>query len=263
MRRACGLLVLLALGLAPSAAAAPVPYAPPDAPPQLPTLAQQQRVVSRLAATGKPVYCAGPGSNAVALTFDDGPGPYTEQLLDELRRVDARATFFLVGNRLRDWPGLAREDAGRGAVGDHSWSHPRLTDLPRWDVWLELARTRLDVRSALGTAPRLFRAPYELHDAAVDGVARQLGMLQVFWSVVSGDDRPDATPARVVRNVTAGLRPGAIVLLHDIHPWTVRALPRILQAIRARGLRAVSVPELLALDPPGPDQHCPFAAAAD
>jgi peptidoglycan/xylan/chitin deacetylase (PgdA/CDA1 family) len=62
-----------------------------------------------------------------------------------------------------------------------------------------------------------------------------------------------------VRNVERGLRPGAIVELHDIHPWTLRALPQILAAIRARGLNAVTVPELLALDPPAPHQGCPYA----
>jgi peptidoglycan/xylan/chitin deacetylase (PgdA/CDA1 family) len=63
--------------------------------------------------------------------------------------------------------------------------------------------------------------------------------------------------------VLAGLRPGAIVLMHDIHPWTVKAMPQILRAIRLRGLRAVSVPELLALDPPAPNSRCPSAPGAD
>ena len=63
--------------------------------------------------------------------------------------------------------------------------------------------------------------------------------------------------------MTAGLRPGAIVLMHDIHPWTLRAMPQILREIRRRGLRAVSVPELLALDPPSAGQHCPFAPGVD
>ena len=66
-----------------------------------------------------------------------------------------------------------------------------------------------------------------------------------------------------MRNVLAGLRPGAIVLMHDIHPWTLRALPRILRAIRLRGLRAVTVPELLALDAPAAHQGCPLAPGVD
>ena len=79
-----------------------------------------------------------------------------------------------------------------------------------------------------------------MHDATIDASSRSLGLVEVFWSVISGDDQPKATTRSVVRNVLAGLRPGAIVLMHDLHPWTVRALPQILRAIRLRGLRAVT-----------------------
>jgi peptidoglycan/xylan/chitin deacetylase (PgdA/CDA1 family) len=94
-----------------------------------------------------------------------------------------------------------------------------------------------------------------------DAVARSLGLLQVLWSVDSHDDAKNAQASRVVRTVVAGLHPGAIILMHDIHPWTVQALPQILAAIRLRGLRAVTVPELLALQPPAPKQHCPYPEA--
>jgi peptidoglycan/xylan/chitin deacetylase (PgdA/CDA1 family) len=259
MERVRRLLLLVALVAVPVAVAAPVPFAPPDEPPSLPTLAQQRTAVARAAALGKPVYCGGSAGNAVALTFDDGPGPYTEQVLDDLRAAGARATFFLVGNRVAEWPDAARDETYLGAVGDHSWSHPRLTELPRWDVYLELERTRDSVRGAAGRTPTLWRSPYELHDASVDGVAKQLGLLQVLWSVTSGDDQLHPTATSVARNVIRGLRPGAIVLMHDIHPWTAAALPRILKAVAARHLRAVSVPELLALD--SPSGGCAFVSA--
>jgi peptidoglycan/xylan/chitin deacetylase (PgdA/CDA1 family) len=76
-------------------------------------------------------------------------------------------------------------------------------------------------------------------------------MLEIRWTVDSNDYLPHATAAKIVRRVAAGLRPGAIVLLHDIHPATVRALPRLLALLRRRHLRAVTVPELLRRDPPG------------
>jgi peptidoglycan/xylan/chitin deacetylase (PgdA/CDA1 family) len=181
----------------------------------------------------------------------------------ELRAADAHATFFLVGSRLAYWPEEAQAETDVGVVGNHTWSHPRLVDMPNWVAWLELARTQWQVRQTVGWKPRLFRAPYELHDAATDRIAHSLGLLEVFWSVDSGDDAPHATARRVVRRVLAGLKPGAIVIMHDIHPWTVRAIPTILHAIRLRGLRAVSVPELLALDPPTATTSCyaPPAAA--
>ncbi len=141
-------------------------------------------------------------------------------------------------------------------VGDHSWSHAHLTRLPRWLAWLELARTQYALSQALGHAPQLFRAPYEEHDSSLDATAASFGLVDVFWSVLSGDDRPKPTVRSIVRNVTAGLRPGAIVLMHDLHPWTVRAMPQILRAIRLRGLRAVTVPELLALDTGAEHEGC-------
>jgi peptidoglycan/xylan/chitin deacetylase (PgdA/CDA1 family) len=180
-----------------------------------------------------------------------------------LRAAGARATFFVVGNRLQYWPGVVRDEETVGVVGDHSWSHAHLTQLPRWLAWLELARTQYAVSQELGHAPTLFRAPYEEHDQTLDATVGSLGLVEVFWSVLSGDDQPKATARSVVRHVLAGLRPGAIVLMHDIHPWTVRAMPRILRAIRLRGLRAVTVPELLALDAPAEHQGCPLAPGAD
>jgi peptidoglycan/xylan/chitin deacetylase (PgdA/CDA1 family) len=230
--------------------------------PHVPLQWEQHRAVALLARRGAVVHCGGGRSNAVALTFDDGPGPYTAQLVAELRAGGAHATFFVVGNRLRYWPEELRAERSVGTVGNHSFSHPHLARLPAWVVWLELLRAQSDARAELGWKPRLFRAPYEQRSAKLDAIVRRLGLLQVLWSVDSRDWMPHTTPARVVRNVIAGLRPGAIIVLHDIHPWTVAAVPEILRAIRLRHLRAVSVPELLALDPPRPWTQCPFWPSA-
>jgi peptidoglycan/xylan/chitin deacetylase (PgdA/CDA1 family) len=230
--------------------------------PYVPTLAEQHRAVSALYRRHAIVSCGGGHGDAVALTFDDGPGPYTAGVLRVLRAWGASATFFVVGNRLQYWPGPARAEARLGAVGDHTWSHPRLTQIPHWLVWLELMRTQYAVAAALGSKPVLFRVPYALHSPAVDAVARKLGLVEVFWDVDSRDDVRNARPVDIVRTVERGLRPGAIIVLHDLHPWTLRALPDILTAISRRGLRAVSVPELLALDPPSPGQRCPYGPVA-
>jgi peptidoglycan/xylan/chitin deacetylase (PgdA/CDA1 family) len=224
---------------------------------------QQTRALRLAIRGGAPIYCGGGKGNVVALTFDDGPGPYSDELLSLLRAEGAHATFFLIGNRMQYWPHVAREEVRLGAVGNHSWSHPRLTQLPRWLVWAELLRTQYTVLQAVGWKPRMFRAPYELHDAQTDSVAQSLGLLQVFWSATSGDDLAHPTAKSVARNVIRELRPGAIVLMHDIHPWTIQAMPAILRAARERGIRLVSVPELLVLDPPGPHQHCTFAPGGD
>jgi peptidoglycan/xylan/chitin deacetylase (PgdA/CDA1 family) len=169
----------------------------------------------------------------------------------------------VIGNRLRYWPRAPREESQVGAVGNHTWSHPRLTLLPTWLVWAELLRAQFETSQELGWKPRLFRPPYELHNEGVDAAVRSLGMVQVLWSATSGDDLKHPTARSVARNVIRELRPGAIVLMHDIHPWTLAAMPSILKAISARGMRAVSIPELLVLDPPGPHQHCKFAPGLD
>jgi peptidoglycan/xylan/chitin deacetylase (PgdA/CDA1 family) len=251
------LIVALVLAvLAPAALAAyrgPEPLRPYE-----PSAAEQRRAMAQVLARGESVSCGGGRGDAVALTFDDGPGPYTEQILDVLRRQGAHASFFVVGNRLRYWPEAVREEARLGGVGNHTWSHPALTRLPHWLVWLELMRTQYAVGGDVGWKPRLFRTPYAMYSPATNAIVRKLGLLQVFWDVDSRDDTRNARVGDIVRNVAQGLRPGAIVLMHDIHPWTLAALPRVLTTIREHGLRAVSVSELLALDPPAPGQHCPY-----
>ena len=246
-------LVLAAVPAALASRSGPEPYRRPHVPLQW----EQARALRAALGRREPVYCGGGRSNAVALTFDDGPSPYTSELLRILRANGARATFFLVGNRIQYWPDAPRREVALGAVGNHTWSHPRLTALPRWLAFLELARTQYETNEYLGWKPKLFRPPYAAHSPSIDGLVHSLGLVEVLWSVDPRDDVPNAKARDVVRNVAAGLRPGAIVLLHDLHPWTVQALPQILRAVRLRGLRAVSVPELLALDPPAADQHCP------
>ena len=204
-----------------------------------------------LARHAVPLYCGGRHGRYVALTFDDGPGPYTARALRLLARAGARATFFVVGSRVAAWPGLVRAEERAGAVGNHTWSHPRLAGLGRRDVIGQLLRTQSAVvRATEGVRPLLFRPPYGVGTPAEADAVRALGLVDVRWSVDSLDARPGATVRSVVRRVTAGLRPGAIVLLHDIHPWTVAALPRILRAVRRRHLTAVTIPELVVFDPP-------------
>jgi peptidoglycan/xylan/chitin deacetylase (PgdA/CDA1 family) len=249
--------VLLLLACVPAAQAVLRPAASESL--WLPSAAEQRQAVQAVLRRGEPLYCGGPSGNAVALTFDDGPGPYTRRIVSVLRAHGARATFFLVGNRIQYWPDAARDETSIGAVGNHTWSHPPLTERRSWLVWLELLRTQYAVRQGVGLLPSLVRMPYGVHSPRVDAITRGLGLLEVFWDVDGQDDVPRAKVADVVRNVERGLRPGAIVELHDIHPWTLRALPQILAAIRARGLNAVTVPELLALDRPAPHQGCPYA----
>jgi len=258
---------LLALGLAVAAAtivaavrhsaakpaAAPRPVPPPrlhtrTRPPSRAAVLvlEQQRAITRLSGLGVPVFCGAARGRDVALTFDDGPGPYTSRVLAILRRDHARAPFFLVGNRIHFWPRLPAAEASLGVVGDHTWSHADLARLPRRTARSEINRPL----AALHGRIRLFRTPYGRDPAWLGRYLAARGMLEIRWSVDSSDYLPRSTAAATVRRVAPSLHAGAIVLLHDIHPATVRALPRLLAMIRARHLRAVTLPELLRTDAP-------------
>jgi peptidoglycan/xylan/chitin deacetylase (PgdA/CDA1 family) len=203
---------------------------------------------------GRPVYCGGHRGHYVALTFDDGPGAYTPLALRILRRAHARATFFLVGRNLVRGPDLPRQELALGVLGDHTWTHPDLPRLTLPEMDAELARTQAAIVGLVHQPVRLFRPPYGAHDRAVDAEAHRLGMLEVLWSVDSADS-VGANYRQIERLVLRRIRPGSIVLMHENHGQTIRALKYfILPGLRRRGLTPVSIPRLLALDPPARSQ---------
>jgi len=123
-----------------------------------------------LAAGGKPVFCGGPRPHA-ALTFDDGPGPYTPLALRILRSAHLPATFFLVGRNLGRFLGLARDEACSYALGDHTWTHPYLPGLAPAAIREQLDTTRTAIEREAGAPVSLFRPPYGARTPVVD-VAR-------------------------------------------------------------------------------------------
>ena len=211
-----------------------------------------ETALGRFIRLGLPVYCGASRGRYFALTFDDGPGPATRVALGLLRQFGDQATFFLVGRNLARWPEIPRAELKVGAIGDHTWTHPFLTRLAPSDINAEMERTRAALARATGAAVRLFRPPYGFADAAVDREASRLGMLQVLWSIDSGDSYPPpgASAGKIVRTLARLVRPGSIVLMHENLRQTTKALPTVLRELRERGLRSVTVPELLAHDPP-------------
>jgi peptidoglycan/xylan/chitin deacetylase (PgdA/CDA1 family) len=215
--------------LLPPAALAVVPTDPSKGP------TSGEVAVTRLAESGAVVYCGGRRRPLVALTFDDGPTRYSRQIVAELRRFHARGTFFLVGSRLTFYRGALRAEAQVGAFGDHTWTHAYLRTLDARGLRDQIGRTRAAEIGRTGRRVLLFRPPYGKRTRAADAYIRALGMLQVLWDVVDS---------------ARGIRPGSIVVLHDTRPESVTLLRTILRSLRARHLRAVTVPELLANDPP-------------
>lgn len=217
------------------------------------TEATESPEVRRLIVLGKPVYCAGPRGNEVALTFDDGPGQYTYLALPKLRRAGIKATFFVVGRNIALLPRALREERALGSVGDHTFTHPLLTELAPDEAEAEIVRTKHAVEHASGGPVFLFRPPYGGRNAAIDSIARRNGLLEIMWTVDSADSL-GANYAGIERNVIDGLRPGAIILMHENRGQTIRAMPAIFAAIHHKHLRTVSVPRLLTDDPPSEAQ---------
>jgi peptidoglycan/xylan/chitin deacetylase (PgdA/CDA1 family) len=209
--------------------------------------------VRSLIAQGRPIYCAGHRGDEVALTFDDGPGPYTRLVLAKLRKHGVGATFFIVGRNIGLLPGATRAERALGGVGDHTFTHPLLTGLSAGEAEAEMVRTQEALARASGGPVFLFRPPYGAHDASIDAIARAHGMLQILWNVDSADSL-GANYAQIERTVISGLRPGAIILMHENHGQTVRALISVFAALQRKHLRAVGVPQLLSDDPPSAAQ---------
>ncbi|WP_030038011.1 polysaccharide deacetylase family protein, partial [Streptomyces resistomycificus] len=159
----------------------------------------------------------------IALTFDDGPAvPETATLLTYLTQNNARATFFTVGQNVAAHPDLVRAEARAGnEVGNHSWSHPDLTKLTAGQVAYQLNRTSAAIKDATGKAPTLFRPPY---GAVNSTVRRATGLSPVLWTLDTEDWKyPDA--AKVAQSVVGKVKRNDVVLMHDIHPTSVAAVP--------------------------------------
>jgi peptidoglycan-N-acetylglucosamine deacetylase len=215
-----------------------------------------------LARLGLPLYCAGHRGHELAFTFDDGPGPYTHLALRKLRAAGERATFFVVGISMQAFPHHLRAELGLGALGDHTFHHVDLERLSAAEVTAEITTTAQMIEAGGGGRVYLFRPPYGARDAEVDGIAQHLGLLEVLWSMDSRDSL-GANWAGIIRNVEAGLRPGAIILMHENRGQTIRALTTLLPVLHRRHLRSVSLPELLATDPPSAAQMRRGLAACD
>lgn len=183
----------------------------------------------------------------VALTFDDGPHPrLTPRLLDMLAAANAKATFYLIGNRVRQWPQITRRIAEEGhEIGNHSWSHPFLNRYGDGAVLHEIDRTSSAIFDATGRAPITFRPPYGAFTARQrEMLFSQRNLPSILWSVDPRDwRRPGASV--VARRILDGTHQGSIVLSHDIQSGTVEAMPTVLNGLNARGLQMVTISDLL------------------
>ena len=181
-------------------------------------------------------------SKLVAITFDDGPGPYTAKLLDALKARNAHATFFLVGNRVSANASLVAREVNEGhQVGNHSWSHAKLTTLGGAAIANELNSTSAAISKAAGGGNFYFRPPYGSYNSTVKSYA---GVPIILWSVDTLDWKyRNATTVK--NNIVNGAKDGAIILLHDIHSTSVDGAIAAIDVLQSQGYECVTVAELM------------------
>jgi peptidoglycan-N-acetylglucosamine deacetylase len=180
-------------------------------------------------------------AGTVSLSFDDGPDPvFTPAVLETLRRWDARASFFVIGEKVAQHPEIVRETITQGhAVGNHTWSHPDLTTLSPAEVRTELARTSAAISAAIGESPTTWRPPFGDWDDDVLAEAEDQGMSMVLWDdATDSNDWRGRTPAQIVDVVVGNATDGSTILMHDRLQNTVDALPLVLLGLNEKGLCA-------------------------
>ena len=182
----------------------------------------------------------------IALTFDDGPRKgTTDRLLDGLRERGASATFFMVGEEAAANLELVKQVKAEGhQIGNHTWSHVRLEDVPQKTAQQEIEKTEALLTELLGPGEYWLRPPYGLISSKM---AKQIRVPMVKWSVDPRDWESRDT-AKVVQAVLKDAKPNSIILLHDIYPTSVDAALQIVDTLQKEGYCFVTVEELLCLN---------------
>ncbi|WP_339212510.1 polysaccharide deacetylase family protein [Ornithinibacillus sp. FSL M8-0202] len=182
------------------------------------------------------------GKKRVALTFDDGPHPSnTQEILKLLDEHQAKATFFMLGNRAVFYPDIVKEVAAKGhEIGNHTWSHKDLTTLSNEEIREEFQQTNDAILSVLGVSPTAFRPPY---GAINDQVTDVIGIPSTLWTIDTLDWKSH-DPDQVLSIVKENVQDGSIILMHDIHATTVEAVELVLDFLEAEGYAFVTVSDI-------------------
>jgi peptidoglycan-N-acetylglucosamine deacetylase len=214
----------------------------------------ENEAITRTLAHTPFVRMAGSQHKEIALTFDDGPGPYTPRILSVLERLHAPATFFEVGVEEKYFHASTAEIVARGyPIGDHTQNHANMGQLGPKQQQSQLLLQTGAIGNLGAPFPRMFRPPYGLWDKQTLKLLKRYRMLMVLWTVDTDDYERPGVPA-IVNAAVHGARSGAIILMHDAggdRSETVAALPRIIRQLRKRGYKLVTIPGLL-LDNPAP-----------
>jgi peptidoglycan-N-acetylglucosamine deacetylase len=216
--------------------------------------------IDRTLAVSPLIYTAGKQHKEIALTFDDGPGPYTDRVLDVLSQHRVPGTFFAVGTEETYFHAGTSRMVDLGLpIGDHTESHANLTQLGAADQKKEILDEAARIGAYGAPFPRLFRPPYGAFNDTTMSILKEQKMLAVYWTIDSEDWTRPGVDA-IVQNVVSKAQPGAIVLMHDAggdRSQTVAALPTMIARLKAQGYQLVTVPRLLLDNPVTVNQRPP------
>ena len=188
-----------------------------------------------------------PKGKYVALTFDDGPSDdVTPNILKTLKKYDAKATFYMLSNSAARYPEIAKQVADEGhEIANHSVSHANLNAVNKKRIESEVTSSVKTIEEATGVKPKTFRPPYGEYNKKVIDLAEKTDQTIILWSIDTLDWK--YRNANRVLERTKFAKPGSIILMHDIHPTTADALPKILKHLSDEGFEFVTVSELLPL----------------
>ncbi len=188
----------------------------------------------------------------IAMTVDDGPSEkLTPELLDILKAHHLNVTFFVIGQNAERAPEILQRAVREGhEIGNHSWSHPAFGKMSDAAVRREIQKTDDAIRAAIGHSPVLLRPPYgSITARQKQWIHSEFGYRIILWDVDPLDwKRPG--PSVVMRRIVNETRPGSIILSHDIHPGTIKAMPETFDQLQAKGFKFVTVSELIAMGKP-------------
>lgn len=182
-----------------------------------------------------------PHKKMIAITFDDGPGRYTKDILKTLTKYDANATFFVLGNKVEVYDETAREIVKQGSeIGNHSYNHKWLIKLKSDDFMDQVNQTQSIVKRITGITPKVLRPTY---GSVNDTIRKNTNLDIVLWNVDTLDWKIK-DPKQIANRVIGKVEDGDIVLMHDTHKRTVEALKIILPELKREGFQFVTVSEL-------------------
>ena len=184
----------------------------------------------------------------IAITFDDGPHPvHTVRLLEELKKREAKGTFFVLGQEVEEYPEILRQIVAEGhEVGNHSFTHPHLSELLALEIYQEIQCCQNSIEKIIGQKPRIFRPPFGDINETLLGICQQMDKALVMWSADAQDWRVNDVDL-IVENVLAGELDFGIILMHDVHEHSVDAACIIMDKLCAQGYKFETVSRLFEL----------------